>query len=146
MPRSATEPAVVAARDIVAVLSRLRRRLREVRDLSGLSPSQTAVLNRIDQDGPITSAGLAQAERVRPQSMAATVGVLLERGLVQRTPDPADGRRQLLSLSQHGRAWLDDRHRARDEWLVATLDDGLSAEELATVIEAVRLLERVAQS
>ena len=62
-----------AAHDIRVTFSRLRRRLRDVAELDGLTPSQTSVLSRLAKDGDATASTLAAAERVRPQSMAATL-------------------------------------------------------------------------
>jgi DNA-binding MarR family transcriptional regulator len=136
------DQAAVAARELVVVLSRLRRRLREMRDDDGLSPSQTSVLSRLEKDGPATASELAGAERVRPQSMAATVSVLIELGLVRRDPDPNDGRRQVLSVSADGRARVAHTRRVREEWLVAALRSTLSDDELRTVVEALALVDR----
>ncbi|RVW01068.1 MarR family winged helix-turn-helix transcriptional regulator [Rhodococcus xishaensis] len=69
------------------------------------------------------------SERVRPQSMAATLAVLDERGLVQRRPDPNDGRRQLISLTDERREFFSYKQHAGDEWLTRSLDERLSEED-----------------
>ncbi|MGR7002266.1 MarR family winged helix-turn-helix transcriptional regulator [Yinghuangia aomiensis] len=104
---------LAAAREVRAVFSRPRRRLRDSTDTRGLTPSQTSVIGRLDKQGPASVATLAARERVRHQSMAATVGVLEERGLVERRPDPEDGRSRLISLTADGRSLLEDRRRGR---------------------------------
>jgi DNA-binding MarR family transcriptional regulator len=136
--------AVRAARDLRVVFSRLRRRMKETYDTEGLTPSQTSALSRLDKGGPASTSELAAAERVRPQSMAATLGVLEERGLVQRRPDPGDGRRQLVSVSEAGRLYLDDKRRAGEEWLTRALNDGFTEQERQALIEAMALLDRLA--
>src|SRR4051812_37010130 len=103
IPASATR----AAGEVRTVYSRLRRRLREVADLGDLTPSQTSVLSRLAKDGPATASVLATLERIRPQSMAATLAAIAERGLIERTPDPTDGRRQQISLTDEGRAMVE---------------------------------------
>src|SRR5262245_9616783 len=95
--------AVRAARDLRAVFSRVHRRLRENGTEDGLTPSQTAVLARLSKDGACSASVLAAAERIRPQSMAATLAVIEQQGLIRREPDPQDGRRQLVRLSEVGR-------------------------------------------
>lgn len=142
-PRDVSETSVQAAREIRAVFSRLRRRLRETYDTEGLTPTQTTVLGRLRNDGPASASELAAAERVRPQSMAATLAVLDERGLVERRPDPDDGRRVQVSLSDTGRAFLDDRRRAGEEWLARSLEDRLTEAERRSVIDALTLLDRI---
>ena len=98
------ESAGAAARDLRVVFGRLRRRLRDVEVRNDLTPSQTAVLTRLWKEGASSASTLAGAERVRPQSMATIVAALDQRGLIERTPDPEDGRRQVLSLTEAGRA------------------------------------------
>jgi DNA-binding MarR family transcriptional regulator len=141
-----SEAAVRAAQDIRVVFSRLRRRLREEYDIQELTPSQTSALSRLDREGAVSTSALAAAERVRPQSMAATVAVLEERGLVGRRPDPDDGRKQLVSVSADGRAYLADRRRAGEEWMARALRDRFTEQELRTVLAALPLLERLADA
>jgi DNA-binding MarR family transcriptional regulator len=141
-----TEPAARAAREVRVVFSRLRRRMRETYDPGDLTPSQTSVLSRLDKDGEASVSDLAAAERVRHQSVAATVGVLVERGLVSRRQDPEDGRRQLVFVTDSGHAFLEDRRRAGEGWLTRALEDQCTEEERRTLIEAAALLERIVRS
>jgi DNA-binding MarR family transcriptional regulator len=142
---STTDAASVerTADQLRVVVGRLRRRLREEIDTRELTPSQTSILHRIDRGGPATASDLAAAERVRPQSAAATIAVLEERGFVARRQDPADGRRQLVSLTDDGRAFLDDKQRAGQEWLTRALSEHLTDAERATVADALTILGRL---
>lgn len=141
-----TASAVHAAHEVRVGLSRLRRRLRETDDRRELTPSQTSLLSRLNRDGPATASALAAAERVRPQSVATTIAVLEERALVQRRPDPTDGRRQVVSLTAEAHALLASTAAAREEWLTRALQERLTEAERRTVIEAMALLERVSSS
>jgi DNA-binding MarR family transcriptional regulator len=141
-----SDSAVRAAHEVRTVIGRLRRRLKETYDTEGLTPSQTSALSRLSKDGPASTSELAAAERVRHQSMAATVAVLDERGLVERRPDPADGRRQLLSVSPTGRAFLEDKRRASVEWLARSLQERYTESERQALLEALALLDRLVES
>jgi DNA-binding MarR family transcriptional regulator len=131
------------ASELRVVLGRLIRRLRIEHTFS---LSQGAVLGRLDREGPCSVSDLAAAERVRPQSMAQTVGDLEADGLVTRTPDPQDGRRALVSLTDSGRAVLEADRRRRDGWLAQAMASELSAEDRETLERAVRILRRIVDS
>jgi len=68
--------ASVLARDLQAVVGKLKRRLRDQAHVGDLTPSQVSVLVRLEKDGPATTSGLARAEGMRPQSMAAVIATL----------------------------------------------------------------------
>jgi DNA-binding MarR family transcriptional regulator len=130
---------------IRGVVGQLHRRLRQVDNAGILTPSQSAVLNRLLREGPATQGELAAAEHVRQQSMAATLGVLDELGYLTRTPDPADRRRVVISLSDAGRDTVRGIQQHRDEWLAQALLDELSPAELDAVTRALPLLQRIAE-
>ncbi|MFC5823174.1 MarR family winged helix-turn-helix transcriptional regulator [Nonomuraea insulae] len=140
-----SESSVRAARDVRTVVGRLRRRLKQTYDTEGLTPSQTSVLSRLDKFGPRSTSDLAAAERVRHQSMAATLQVLDERGLIERHADPSDGRRQLVSVSESGHAFLEDKRRAGEEWLARALEDRYTEPERQALLTALALLERLTE-
>ena len=135
--------AVRAAGDVRTVLGRLRRRLREVASLGDLTPSQTSVITRLEKGGPASASELAAAERVRPQSMAATLAAIDKLGLIKREPDPADGRRQLISLTDPGRERIVGSRQAREEWLARTLADEYTEAERQLIVEGLALLGRL---
>ncbi|MFJ1765199.1 MarR family winged helix-turn-helix transcriptional regulator [Amycolatopsis sp. NPDC088138] len=130
---------------IRGVVGQLHRRLRQVDNAGILTPSQSAVLNRLHREGPATQGELAAAEHVRQQSMAATLGVLDELGYLARTPDPADRRRVVISLSEAGMSTVSGVFQHRDEWLAQALADELTPAELEAVTRALPLLQRVAE-
>jgi DNA-binding MarR family transcriptional regulator len=130
------------AADLRIVLGQLIRRLRS----ENLFPlNQTAVLGRLDRSGSKSVSDLAAAERVRPQSMAQTVGDLEADALVERKPDPDDRRRALVRLTDAGRARIEADRRAREGWLVKALDE-LPETDRETVEQAVEILKRLADA
>jgi DNA-binding MarR family transcriptional regulator len=145
MDKITGDTAVRAAREVRVVFSRLRRRLRDVTtDRGGLTPSQLSVISLLERGGPSSASALAAIERVRPQSMAATLGVLEEQGLIARSPDPDDGRRQLVALSPAGREFIDGDRQERQEWLAQELRDSYTEDERQTILTALELLGRLA--
>jgi DNA-binding MarR family transcriptional regulator len=124
----------------------LLRRLRQVRPDDELTLPQSAALARLDRTGPATPGALAKIEQISPQSMGATLGALEARGLVERHPDPADGRRVVLSVTGAGLELLRNKRGARTERMSQALSAGFTAAELGQLAAAAPLLERLAQS
>jgi DNA-binding MarR family transcriptional regulator len=140
-----TESAIRAAHELRVVFSRLRRRLREVASEQDLTPPQTSVLSRLDKEGASTASALATVEGVRPQSMATTLGALAQRGLIERRPDPLDGRRQVVRLTAAGRDRVEGDRQAREEWLARALRERYRDDELRIIVEALALLDRLSR-
>jgi DNA-binding MarR family transcriptional regulator len=131
------------AGDLRVVLGRLVRRMRAERDDAPLSLRQVTVLGQLDRNGRAGVSDLAAGERVRPQSMAATVASLLDAGLVERHPDPADGRRVLIDLSAAGRDALAADRRRRIDWLANAIERDLTPREQSVLVEAATLMARL---
>jgi DNA-binding MarR family transcriptional regulator len=124
----------------------LRRRLRQVQPDGGeLTWPETSALARLDRGGPATPGALAKLEQISPQSMGATLGALEARGLIERHPDPGDGRRAVMSLTETGRQVLQDKRDARTQQLAQALSTGFTRDELSLLMTAAPLLERLAQ-
>ena len=140
--RSIPIPRLIAS-DLRVVLGHLVRRLRAERRFP---LAQSAVLGRLEREGPACVSDLAVAERVRPQSMAQTVGDLEADGLVARHPDPVDRRRSTVELTGRGLLELQAERRRRDGWLASVVADDLSSEERDLLGRSVELLRRIAES
>jgi DNA-binding MarR family transcriptional regulator len=131
------------AGELRALIGKVKRRLREQSDLGDLTGSQLSALARLEREGPATVSSLARAEGMRPQSMGTIVAALEAAGLVLGRPDPNDGRRTILSLTEACRERVTKKRAARQDWLVRTIAARLSPQELATVAAAVALLNRL---
>ena len=77
--------------------------------------------------------------------MGATLAGLEARGLIERHPDPLDGRRVVLSVTAAGQEVLRSRRNARTEQLARALTNGFTPTELNQLMAAAPLLERLAQ-
>jgi DNA-binding MarR family transcriptional regulator len=136
-----------AATDLALALRLLVRRIRSAAPSAAheLSWTQMAVIKRLETDGPKTTAELARAEAMKPQSMGATIAALEALGLVARTPHPTDGRQMRIALTAKGTAMRKSALDARRTWLaeaIARLD--ASDQKILPALTAVitRLAER----
>ena len=80
---------------------------------------------------------------MRPQSMGTLILALEAAGHVIGSPDPKDGRRTILSLSDSCREWISQGRTARQDWLCRTIEARLSSErqdDLAAAIDVLKLL------
>jgi DNA-binding MarR family transcriptional regulator len=136
-----TDSALTAS-ELRVVLGQLIRRLRSEHRFPLLHGS---VLGRLDREGPSSVSDLAAAEKVRPQSMAQTVGELESDGLVERSPDPDDRRRAIVELTSAGRETLEADRRRRVGWLVSAIQE-LPKQDQEVLARATSIIGRLAES
>jgi len=138
-----SELAAALAGDLRALVAQLRRRFREQAILGDFTPSQLAVLLRLEREGPATVSSLARAEGMRPQSMGTLIAPLEAAGHITGAPDPDDGRQTLWSLTSTFREWLKQGRAARQDWLSRRIEARLSGAEQEQLATAVELLKRL---
>ncbi len=126
-------------------ITRLNRRVRQARPVGDLTVTQVSALTSLNLAGALTPRELADVERVQPPTMTKIVAKLEERGLVQRTPHPTDGRQVILAATEGGRAVLEQFERARNEWLANRLA-ALTEEERDTLQRAADILQGIARA
>ena len=133
---------------LALALKRLRARLREESHLNstGLSLSQLSILQRLRGEGPATAASLAQAEHVSQQAIAQSIAPLKSAGLVRAEPDPRDGRKTLISLTEAGHSLRDSLVASRNAWLVEAIALTVDSQEISALDKAIELLERLAEA
>ena len=141
----ARRPSENAALDFAQAVGLLVRRVRAAAASQELSLTEAAVLARLAKDGPATTADLARAESMKPQSMGVTLSVLEEEGLVERRPHPTDGRQFLFALTAAG---IEARRRvraAKRTWMASAIAT-LTEEEQRDLIVAAAVIRRLADS
>lgn len=129
----------------VLAISILRRRLRQLPVDDGVTLPEMTALVRLDRGGPQTGSALAKAEQISPQSMGATIATLEDKGLIERAPDPADGRRIVLSLTDAGSDVVRRKRAVRTKQLadvLATLDPA----DVELLRAATPAIERLAEA
>jgi DNA-binding MarR family transcriptional regulator len=123
-----------------------KRRLRQVPAEGELSLPESSALRRLERGGPATVTALAKAEQISVQSMGATLHTLEARRLIERHPDPADGRRSVMSVTEAGLVALSDKRHARITQLAHALAAEFTPAELGQLMAAIPLIERLAEN
>ena len=117
---------------------RLGRSLNE----TGLRWPEFAVLHHLDAQGAVSQRDLALALRIQPSNLVALLDQLEDRGLLARSPDPADRRRHRVELTADGRRAVkrarEATRRAESE-LLGPLSDGERREFRALLVRLTAL-------
>lgn len=142
-PAAPTPEEVAAALRVAA--GNLYRRLKQSPLAGEATLAETSTLGRLERNGPATSSDLARADHISPQSMGVTVAALEERGLIERSRDPLDGRRVVLSITEAGRQVVHDKRGARTALIAAALRAGFTEAELGQLLAAAPLIQRLAE-
>jgi DNA-binding MarR family transcriptional regulator len=123
---------------------RTARRLRQeaAGEGAGLTPTAGSALATVERHGPITPSELAEIERIKRPTATRILRGLVEAGLVDRTPDPADGRSALVSVNAAGRERLRRMRGRKNAYLARRMRD-LSDDDRRALERAAEVLERI---
>jgi DNA-binding MarR family transcriptional regulator len=122
------------------LLQRVARRIRNNRADGTMSDAKLGVLFRVEQE-PASPSALAERERISPPSMNRTLNALEKAGFITRSPDPADARRVVVSITPSGRALITETRRLRTAWFSQRLAE-LTPAERAAFEQLVPVLRR----
>lgn len=89
----------------------------------GIGPTLAGMLGLLAKEGPMRLTELSGRLHVDPSVASRQAAELVDRGLIARRPDPADGRAGLFEASPAGSAILERAHRRRTAVLTAALGD-----------------------
>jgi DNA-binding MarR family transcriptional regulator len=109
-----------------------------------LSWTEMGVLKRLARGGPATTADLARAQSMRPQSMCTIVAALEKVGMIERKPHPTDGRQVNLSLTAKGAGAQKSASAAKQTWLAQAIAK-LDRQDQETLFAAGEIIRRVVE-
>lgn len=122
---------------------RLRHAVRRDLGPTGVTPAQWRALRIVTRcDQPPRMSHIAERLRIARRSATDVIDELEDRGLVLRSPDPADRRAVVVAATEAGRSLLASLSRQRRQVAARQLEV-LSEKELATL---ARLLTRLDES
>jgi DNA-binding MarR family transcriptional regulator len=109
-----------------------------------LNFSTLSVLHTLSRQGPLRLTDLTATEQLGQPALTSLVAKLARDGLVDRRPDPRDGRAVLLSLTPDGQEIVRSRHEdrmTRLSGLAAQLND----QEREALAGSVGVLARIVE-
>jgi DNA-binding MarR family transcriptional regulator len=112
--------------------------LRHLSDRTGMSLTANLTLGTLNREGPARVTALAAAASIGQPAMTELVQRLERQSLVIRVDDPGDGRAALVTITDAGRALLDDQQRDRRDRL-AELLTALPADDEVTLTLAMHV-------
>ena len=132
----------IAAAEFALAIGRLRRKLRSEITPQVLNLSHHSTLARLEQRGWTTTAELARAESMKPQSMGDILKTLERKELVKRRDHPTDGRQIEFALTEAGLDIRRQRKLATRGWLFDVLSE-LPPEEQQQIIDVIPLIRKL---
>ncbi|HSD31398.1 MAG TPA: MarR family transcriptional regulator [Gemmatimonadales bacterium] len=140
-----TDRAAIADRLHSLAIHLLRRVARSDQQAGVTGPRLSVLSVLVLGGGPRTMGELADAEHVRPPSMTRLIQAMEAERLVARAPAPDDARVVRIRATKTGERVL-QQARARRLAALQTLLADLTATELASVRQAVEILEPLVAS
>jgi DNA-binding MarR family transcriptional regulator len=105
----------------------------------GVERAAYVLLAHLVADGPHRLCALAEVVHSDPSTVSRQVAHLVQMGLVERRPDPQDGRAARLSATETGRHAFAEHRRIRNQHTAALLAGWATGD----VHRLVRLLDRL---
>lgn len=140
--RKSKEGLETVATELSLAIGQLRRRVRSEASPQTFNLSQLSTLVRLEQRVWATTAELARAESMKPQSMSDILKNLESAGLVKRQRHPTDGRQIQFALTDEGLALRRQRTKAKQTWLIDAISR-LPEEEQEQLIAAIPLIKKL---
>lgn len=140
---SRTESLRHLEREVGVLVRRIRRvvceRARAVHE--DLQPASYLMLSWLADEGPVRASLMVEKFNIDKGAVSRQLQHLDDLGLVERTPDPADGRAMLVVASDDARRRLADVAEHRRKWLDEQLGDWTSddLETFAATLEKYNL-------
>jgi DNA-binding MarR family transcriptional regulator len=143
-------PSATPTVDLAALASQLRlsvfrlsRKLRRQLE-SPITQTQLAALSTIELHGPLTAGELASHEQIQKPTCTAVITALIDQDLIERTPDPLDGRVRWLQITPAGRRVLQQVRKRHTAYLARRMRR-LTPDEIETLERATHILERLTE-
>ena len=123
----------------MSLMMALGRRVRQRQPGDMVDFSAFPILKVLSHQGPTRLSALAQTLGLDASTVSRHARQLEDRGLLERTEDPDDGRASRMAVSQHGQECLAKVFETRRQLITNSLD-GLSSHERDTLRDLLHRL------
>ncbi|QKV20302.1 homoprotocatechuate degradation operon regulator HpaR [Oricola thermophila] len=141
---SAAKVGLATARSLPIALLRARERvmgpIRAMLADAGVTEQQWRVLRVLDENGAMDPTEIAERSCLLLPSLTRILQALSEKGYVNRTPHPTDGRRLQITITSAGHDFIAS-NMAEAERITARLRDHLGADKLDTLLDLLNELD-----
>lgn len=129
-------------------LSRMQARIKKEsgRSYEGITPSQVAMMQRLETAGQMSVTELAAAEHVSQQAITQRLALLAPTGFVETHKDAHDARKKAVGITQRGEQALREMSEAGSGWLTREIAAHASPADLDALERATEIMERLASS
>ncbi|MGA8995734.1 MAG: MarR family winged helix-turn-helix transcriptional regulator [Nocardioidaceae bacterium] len=108
---------------LMSTMIAVGRKLRQRQPGDAVDYAAFPILKALSHQGPLRVSGVAQVLGLDASTVSRHARQLEDRGLLERTDDPDDGRASRVAISQHGRGCLGDVIASRRALLAKALAD-----------------------
>jgi DNA-binding MarR family transcriptional regulator len=130
---------------VIRSVLRLARALRQSARDTEPSGAALGLLATLYRWGPMSAVDLSRREGLQPQSLSRILASLDKAGLIERAIDPADRRRHVIAITEHGAAALGRSMNLRRRWLATAMTERLNASERTALLRAADLMLRMTE-
>ncbi|MEU1482764.1 MarR family transcriptional regulator [Streptomyces sp. NPDC005752] len=130
--------------DLTRAIENFNRYYIRLPTVKKLSFTTLSVLDTLAYSGPKRLTALVGTEQISQPGLTQLVTRLERDGLVERRPDPADGRAVLVHITDSGRRIGQARHEDRGRYLIPLIDRLAPADRQA-IAAALPALTRLAE-
>jgi len=128
-----------------STVTRLTRQLRKQNVSSEFSNAELLTMSLLEQHGKMLSTELADMERVSKQAISQIINRLFEAKCVERFPSDDDKRKIYIGLTKLGEKHIIASRKIKEEWLVKTMEEIFSSEEINLIQAFLPLLTRLVE-
>jgi len=140
-PASVSSEATTAEDAVLRLTMAIGRRFRTRHDGDTVDPSQASILYALKSHGAMRLGDLADAMRLDASTVSRHVQQLGDKGLLDRDPDPEDGRARIIAISTSGITALKRTFDQRRAFIVDAMADWSDADRDRLRGDLVRLTE-----